>query len=173
MKGILNFLFFIVTVFVIIFLVSLLLPSKVTVTKSVDINATKEKVRDQIINFGNWKNWYPAFSDEKTTIINNPPSQNIVNSVTLKGQQDKSVTLNMVDTSQNIISINLQSSSSAKVSYQFFIIPKKNSQTQLTWNINTDLGWYPWRRIRGIFFDKFSGAQYESALENLRKALEK
>ncbi|HET7114891.1 MAG TPA: SRPBCC family protein [Hanamia sp.] len=172
MKNVLNFLFFIITVFVIIFLVSLLLPSKVTVTKSVEINATPERVRDQIINFENWKNWYPAFTDENITIIKNPPSQNILNSVTLKDRQGKNVTLNLVDSSRNIITINLPSSSSAKVSYQFFLIPKKNNQVQLTWNINTDLGWYPWRRIRGIFLDKFSGPQYEAALENLRKAIE-
>lgn len=172
MKGVLNFLFFIITVFVIILLVSLLLPSKVTVTKSVEINATPERVRDQIINFENWKNWYPAFTDENITVIKNPPSQNILNSVTLKDKRGKDITLDMVDSSRNIITINLQSSSSAKVNYQFFLIPKINNQTQLTWNVNTDLGWYPWGRIRGIFLDKFSGPQFEAALENLRKAIE-
>lgn len=173
MKGFLNFLFFIITVFIVIFLVSLLLPSKVTVTKSVEINATQEKVRDQVINFGNWKNWYPAFTDENIKVIKNPPSQNILNSVTLNDKQGKDITLDMVDSSRNIITINLQSSSSAKVYYQFFLIPKINNQTQLTWNINTDMGWYPWSKIRGIFLDKVSGPQYQAALDNLRKAAEK
>jgi hypothetical protein len=38
--------------------------------------------------------------------------------------------------------------------------------------VNVDLGWYPWKRIEGIFFDKFSGTQYESALEDLKSAAE-
>jgi len=52
------------------------------------------------------------------------------------------------------------------------LIPKSNNEHQLTWNINIDMGWYPWKRVQGILFDKFSGAQYESALEDLRKAAE-
>lgn len=172
MNRVFGFLFFIITVFIIFFLVSLLLPSKVTITKSVEINATPEKVRDQIIKFENWKNWYPAFTDENIIVVKNPPTKNILNSVTLSDKQGRSNTLNLVDSSNQTLDINLQSFSSAKVSYQFFIIPKNNNQTQVTWNINTDLGWYPWRRIRGIFMDKVSGLQYETALENLRKAAE-
>lgn len=172
MKRLLVFFLFIIVVFIVIFLVSMLLPSKVTVTKSVEINAMPENVRDQIINFEQWKNWYPAFSDENITVIKNPTSQNILNSVTLNDKQGKNSTLNLVDSSQNTIDINVESSSSAKVSYRFILTPKMNNQTQLTWDVNTNLGWYPWRRIRGIFLDKFSGTQYEAALENLKKAAE-
>ena len=172
MKRLLGFLFFIIAVFIVIFLVSFLLPSKVTITKSIEINATAEKVRDQILNFEKWKNWYPAFADENVVVTKNSSSQHILNSVTLADKQGNSNTLDLVDSSKQTINVNLESSSSAKVSYQFMLMPEANNQTQLTWNINTDLGWYPWRRIKGIFLDKFSGPQYEAALENLRKAAE-
>lgn len=172
MNRLLGFLFFIITVFLVIFLISLLLPSKVTITKSIEINATPKKVSDQIIKFKNWKNWYPAFTDENITVIKNQSAKNILNSVTLNDKQGRSNTLNLVDSSNHTLDINLQSISSARVNYQFFIIPKNNNQTQVTWNINTDLGWYPWKRIRGIFLDKISGSQYETALENLKKAVE-
>ncbi|MEO8819758.1 MAG: SRPBCC family protein [Ginsengibacter sp.] len=170
--SIFRFIIFIVFVFIVIFLLALVLPSKVTVPKSVDINASHDSVKNQIINFENWKNWYPAFKDENIAIIRNPPSKYILSSVTLKNNKGKNIVLNMVDTSGSKIIVNVESGSSTKVNYLFILIPKENNQTQLTWDVNIDLGWYPWKRIEGILFDKFSGAQYQSALDNLRKAAE-
>lgn len=168
----LKFLFFLLSVFVIIFVISLLLPSHVTVLKYVEINAPAEKVMKQIVNFDEWKNWYPAFKDENIKVIKNPSAINVLSSVTLKDVNGKSVSLNLVDTSQHLIDIQLQSLSITKVNYQFGLVSKINNQTQLTWNINIDLGWLPWKKIQGIFMDKFSGQQYQMALDNLKKAAE-
>jgi carbon monoxide dehydrogenase subunit G len=169
---IIRFIIFLLAVFIVIFLISLLLPSKVTVSKSVDINAPKEAVFNQIVNFEEWKNWYPAFKDENISIIKNPPAANTLASVTLKDTNGKSVTLLLVDTSEQTINIDLQSASSTKVNYQFILTPKVNNQTLLTWNVNTNLGWLPWKKMEGILLDKFSGDQCETALENLKKAAE-
>ena len=173
MKRLTGFLIFFISIFLVIGLLSFLLPSKVSLTKSAEINATSALVRDQITNFEQWKNWYPAFKDENITVIKNPPAQNILNSVTLKDKQGKNITLNLIDSNQNTIDIEVQSLSSTKVSYQFILNSKMDNQIQLTWNVNTSFAWYPWKRIEGIFLDKFSGDQYEAALLNLKKAAEK
>jgi len=170
--NIFRFIIFIFSVFIIIFLLALVLPTKVTVPKSVDINASYNKIKSQVINFDEWKNWYPAFKDTSTTIIKNPSSKNILSSVSIKNNKGKNITLNLVDTAENKIIVEVESNSSTKVNYLFLLIPKENNQTQLTWDVNIDLGWYPWKRIEGIFFDKFSGTQYESALDDLKKAAE-
>lgn len=169
---ILRFLIFLLSVLIIIFLISLLLPSKVTVAKSVEINASNEKIKRRITNFQEWKNWYPAFKDENISIIRNPPVKNVLSSVTLKDVNGKTVGLNLVDTNKQVINIELISSSSTRVNYQFVLIPKINNQTQLTWNVNLDLGWLPWKKIEGILLDRFSGPQYQEALENLKKEAE-
>ena len=168
----LRFSFFILAIFIIIFLISFLLPSKVTVAKSVEINASQESVREQIVDFKNWENWYPAFKDENITIIKNSSGKDNLASVTLKDKNGKMINLNLIDSTQNTIDIQIQSSSSTKVSYQFILTPKTNNQIQLTWNVNINLGWLPWKKIEGILMDKFSGPQYEAALDNLRKAAE-
>ncbi|MEO8822437.1 MAG: SRPBCC family protein [Ginsengibacter sp.] len=170
--GFVKFIIFILGVFIIIFLLALLLPSRVTVAKSVDIIASREKVKDQVVNFDNWGNWYPAFKDENISTLKNSESSNFISSVTLKDKKGKTIHLNLIDTANNRIDIEVQSGSSTQVQYEFLLIPKLNNQTQLTWNININLGWYPWKRIEGILFDKFSGSQYEVALENLKKAAE-
>ena len=167
-----KFLIFILGVFIIIFLLAFLLPSRVTVAKSVDVNASRDSIKNQIVYFEKWKNWYPAFKDENITIIKNSTSSKYISSVTLKDKKGKTILLNLIDTTNNEIIIEVHSASSTQVQYEFLLIPKLNNQTQLTWNININLGWYPWKRIEGILFDKFSGSQYEDALNDLRKAAE-
>lgn len=169
---IVKFIIFLASIFIIIFLISLLLPSKVTVSKSVIINATEEKVKDQIVNFEKWQNWYPAFENKEVSVTKNLPQANILSSVTLKNIKGKAIILNLIDTIKSTILIKVLSSSSTEVNYQFILTPKLNEQTQLTWNVNTTLGWLPWKKMEGILFDKLSGTQYESALDNLRKAAE-
>lgn len=167
-----KFILFLLSVFVIIFLISLLLPSRVTILKYVEVSAPLEKVENQVVNFENWKNWYPAFKDENIMVIKNTAAKGVLSSITLKDTNGKSVNLNLTDTSQHVINIQLETSSSMKVNYQFTIIPKANGQTQLTWNVNINLGRMPWKKIKGIFMDKFSGQQYQNALDNLKKAAE-
>lgn len=171
MKSAIVFLTFFLTVFVIIFLLSLLLPSKVTVAKSVEINGSREEVRNQIIDFDRWKNWYPAFKDKGISIVKNQSSNNS-NSVVLTDMKGKKITLILADSTHNEIEIKVESSSSTKVNYQFILTPKMDNQIELTWNINTQFGWYPWKRIQGIFLDKFSGDQYTAALADLKNAVE-
>ena len=170
--GFAKFIIFLLAIFIIILLLAFLLPSRVTVAKSVEINAPRQNIMKQIVNFDEWKNWYPAFKDENISVVKNKASADYISSVTLKNKNGTAIVLNLMDTSNNQIDIRVQSSSSTKVTYQFLLIPKLNNEHQLTWNINIDMGWYPWKRVQGILFDKFSGAQYESALEDLRKAAE-
>ena len=164
-----RFIIFLAVVFFFIFLVSLLLPSKVTITKSVLISAPIEKVQNQLTHFKQWENWHPAFKDEDVAIIKDSSKPN---SVILRSRKGKSINLTLVRSMPYAISVNLHSSSSSKVAYEFILTPKINNKIQLTWNINTQLGWYPWNRISGIFLDKISGVQYESALADLKKTVE-
>jgi hypothetical protein len=172
MKRVLVFLAFFITVFVVIFLLSLLLPSTITVSKSVEINASAQAVKQQITGFGQWKNWYPAFQDKNITVVQNPVSGTNLSSVSLIDTSGQKVTLILVDTTQNEIKIKVHSSSSTKVDYYFIMKHKADNQTELIWNVNTHLGWYPWKKIQGIFLDKFSGDQYVAALKDLKYAAE-
>lgn len=174
-----RFVIFLLGIFIIIFLLSLLLPSNVTITKSVDINAPREKIINQIIDFEQWKNWHPSFKNENFSITKNEHPPNTISSVTLHDSIGKSLTIVLVDTSKQTmptgrqaINMDLQSSSPIGINYQFVLIPKLSHQTQLTWNVIIHLGWLPWKKFEGILLDKFSGSQYENALNELKKAAE-
>ncbi len=169
----LRFIFSVLVILILIILAGLLLPSKVTVSKSTLINATQTRIDSEIQDFNNWKNWYPAFQNENVSVINNPAKPNILNSISLKDDKGKQLDLDLVESKPDTTSIILESQSTTKVNYQFILTSHSDGQTQLTWNVNTTLGWYRWEKIKGIFLDKISGPQYEAALANLKKASEK
>lgn len=172
MKRVIVFLTFIITVFVIIFLLSLLLPSNVTVAKTIDINATTETVKQQIIDFSQWRNWYPAFKENDITVAKDSVSDNNLSRAILMDANGKKMTFILADTAQNKISIKVNGPSSTKVDYQFILIHKSDNQTELIWNISVHMGWYPWKKIQGILLDKFSGDQYVAALKDLKDVAE-
>ncbi len=168
----LRFIFTILTILIVIFLASFLLPSKVTVSKSVLINASQDKVEKEIEDFNNWKNWYPAFQNENVSVISNPIKPGFINSVSVTDTTGKISYFDLVSSGRDTINI-IATQSSTKINYQFILTPHIDGQTQITWNVNVLLGWYPWEKVKGIFLDKIAGPQYEVALLNLKKAAEK
>jgi hypothetical protein len=55
--------------FIVITLLSLLIPSTVKVSRTTLINnTTSAKVLDQVVNLSNWKNWHPVFKNSDTNV---------------------------------------------------------------------------------------------------------
>src|SRR5664279_1695215 len=86
-------LFFIAVFILLAFLclITVFLPSKITVSRSVLINAKENKVAQQIDDFKNWKNWYPAFQNKNISV--NISQQNDTSFVTLTNENRKKISL--------------------------------------------------------------------------------
>ncbi|WP_202552176.1 SRPBCC family protein [Ginsengibacter hankyongi] len=166
-------LFFIAVLILIGFLclITVFLPSQITISKWVTINANDNAVATQINDFNNWKNWYPAFQNKEITV--NISEQDNKPVAILTNENKKEISLSLLKSSpENIIVLVAEEKGNTKT-YQFVLLPNGTGQTQLTWNVNMQLGWYPWRKFAGIFLDKVTGPKYEAALQNLKIAAEK
>ena len=151
--------------------ITVFLPSKVTISKSVLVNANAMAVAMQINDFKNWKNWYPAFQNKD---ISADISQRGDTSFAILTNEDgKKISLTLLKSSAENINILLSGENGRGKNYQFILIPNGEAKTQITWNVNVDFGWYPWNKFAGIFLDKVSGPRYEAALQNLKVAAEK
>ncbi|HVZ96172.1 MAG TPA: SRPBCC family protein [Chitinophagaceae bacterium] len=168
MRKIQFFLVFIGFMALLFWVVTLFLPSKITVLRSVDIHADETRVAVQISNFSNWKNWYPAFSDSNVTIAiyrrNDTSFASLINK-----ESNKKATLALLKPGTDSIQVLLPGDNE---DYLFAIRPDGNGETQVTWFINLDLGKYPWKKFAGMFFDKANGAKYEAVLNSLKKYIE-
>ena len=164
---------FFIAVFILLAFLSLItvfLPSKVTVSKTILIKANENEVALQIANFENWKNWYPAFQNKNVTV--KTFQKNDTSFAAITDEKQRKLLLVLLKSVPGNIDILLSEENKNKVTYQFILLPHGTGQTQLTWNVNTTLDWYPWKKLAGIFLDKITGPQYEEALQNLKATIE-
>ncbi|MEP6951510.1 MAG: hypothetical protein ABI863_19625 [Ginsengibacter sp.] len=152
-------------------IVTLFLPSKITVSKSILINANEAEVAGEIGTFKNWKDWYPAFQNQNIVITTS--QKNDSSFVTLTDERQRKLSMCMIKPMPENIDILLFAENKNNITYQFNFFRDRTGQTLLTWNVNTTLPWYPWKKITGIFLDKVTGPQYQQALQNLKAAVEK
>lgn len=152
-------------------IITIFLPSKVTVSKSIRINATEAEVAREIKFFENWKKWYPAFQNRNIAVTISQKGDSSF--VTLTDEKKRKLSMTMIKSGPENIDILLFAENKNNIAWQFILSPDHTGQTELTWNVNTILPWYPWEKITGIFLDKVTGPQYQEALENLKIAVEK
>lgn len=129
-------------------LISLFFPSKVRISKAIDINTSKEKLMPFLEDTMQWKKWYPGADSALLlpTITEVTDSSVVARSTMLNGRS-------------GITGWNLYPSSAP------------NTLT-IQWYMDFKLGWLPWEKFSGLLLEKRYGPLMEKGLENLKKLLE-
>ncbi len=163
-----------IELFIVITLLSLLIPSNVKVSRTTLINnTTKGKVFEQVDNLSNWKNWHPVFKSGERKIIFYPPS--ITGEPTtckiLYGSKTADMRITYADS--NLIKFTLKPENENDIQNEIIIstIPQQ-ANVQVEWRAFNKLKWYPWEKFYGIFIDKLTGPGYEESLKGLKDYLE-
>ena len=149
-------------------LLSLLLPSKITITKSVGVNAPTAEVHDYMSDLGNWPEWFLPMEDSSMNISYEDENS----SVTIRDNKGKEMKLEKMPSATDTINIALITPSATRVFYQVILIAQNEYNTQIIFNVNTYFKWYPWEKVKGIFLDKMSGPMYQKSMYQLEKAIE-
>lgn len=164
-----------VGLFIIITLFSLVIPSRVRVSRAIVINNTNSaEVYRQIGHLENWKNWHPVFTIDSAKLYRNVPAIAGKDSTfhILHHQQDINISLISADTTT--IKFLLQAKGENDIDNEIVITPLRTQQSVMVeWRAKTKLHWYPWEKVYGIFIDKLTGPGYEDALNGLKKFIEK
>jgi len=164
---------FVIPVFlllVFVCLITVFLPSQVMVSKTITINADQETVAAEIRDFNNWKNWFPLFQDKNISVHIRQNHDTAYAILTAANQ--KKLVFTLINASSEHINIILSGANNASENYEFILKTNANGETHITWNVNTKLKWYPWKKLAGVFMDKIKGPQYEAVLQNLKAASE-
>lgn len=158
-----------ISLFSIITLFSLLIPSSVRISRAVVINnADAAAVYNQIIPFENWKNWHPIYTTDSATFNRDSKGADFH---IIHRQQDIQLLLQKADS--NSIQFLLQTKGANDVQNEIVIHSLPSQQAvQVEWRTITRLNWYPWEKFYGIFLDQLTGASYEGALNGLKGFLE-
>jgi hypothetical protein len=144
--------------------ISLLLPSTINISRSIEIFTSKENVLQNISDTDKWKYWI-ANKDSVPVCTNNIASNKLFSMGSTKAW--------IVNSNDNQIIANWQVNTGPIVSSEFKISEKEGTNNViLEWNFIQKVKWYPWEKFALIASEKGFGDFMEACLENLKRHCE-
>ena len=133
--------------------ISLFIPSKVNISRAVNLSGKAGDILNFIKDTSKWEQWYPAFDTLKASGTK----------ILITGSTDSSVTAEFSnDKAKKIIRSTWQT------------IPYAGSDSiTLQWSMHFKLRWYPWEKLGSLLYEKSYGQNMELALNNLRRMANK
>lgn len=130
--------------FIILYLMSLLIPSHVRISRAINIEAPEKKIYPWVSDLKNWEKWNEMVNDKIEVSLVAADS-------------------NLITTSWKYKDRTVNSS---------FRLEESANITVVQWYFDFRLKWYPWEKFGSITFDKQFGAPMERSLINLKKLVE-
>ncbi|PWV51439.1 SRPBCC family protein [Chitinophaga sp. S165] len=164
---------------VLIFLISLLLPSKAIVERSGVIDAPLPIVYSEINNLNTWPEWNPwAAPGVASNIEYSNPAVGQGAYYTWSGMQQEKPVSGKVFIRESAPSkgvfYNMEFNAMKPISAAFDLKPSVDGKgTVIRWRLETHLGLLPWWKLRGFLADKLTGPQLEDGLTKLKSICEK
>lgn len=161
---------------VVVVAVGFLLPEKVTVERSILINAPPDKIFAFISDLRNFPSWSPwAAIDPNTKYTFEGPDRGVGQRMkwTSANQNVGSGSQRITDMTQDEdvkIALDLDTMGTANVTYT---LTPDESGTQFTWGFVADVGANPFMRWIGLMFNRWVGNDFERGLASLKEILEK
>ncbi|MBX3256899.1 MAG: hypothetical protein KF862_22370 [Chitinophagaceae bacterium] len=153
----------------IIFLISLLLPSVVQVSKSVLVNVPKDSITATLLRIEDWKKWSPFLQDSalQYNIVsgskaNWQAADGTVNSIALNKYGSDSI-LAVIHSGDKVV---FNSGFTVKSSAD------NKNVSKVEWWMIEELKWYPWEKFYGLFSESFKETYVENSLEMFRRYAE-
>lgn len=155
-----------VFLFLLMLFISMLMPSAISVSRVIDINAPADSVYNAVTDLSKWKLWlenYVSTGDILKTDALGKVTQLKVNTTTIA----------IIATTAKTIKTIWQAGNGQPLSGTFDVISHEGSSiTTLHWQFNQKLKWYPWEKFAAIASDKTLGPFMEKSMENLKKLVE-
>jgi hypothetical protein len=141
----------IVTIFIIITLISLMIPSQIRISRATNL----PNQRDHIFSLlKDEPRWHPAYSDSASA------------------RQMQQLNKVLVEQTDSSLVYSLQQTGRKKVinAWKLYGTPASDSLT-LQWYMDFQLSWYPWEKFSSLFYENTYGMMMEAGLVNLKKRL--
>ena len=129
-----------IVIFIVLFLISLIIPSTVIVSRAINIEADKKKIYTLVADTSNWIKWNELKND-RIHVEMLPSDSNLIHTGWTYGG-------NMID--------------------GYFKLQKIADVTVVQWYFEYHLKWYPWEKFGSITFEKQFGPPMESSLIKLK-----
>ena len=148
--------------FAVVTAISLLFPSTVIVSRTVNISAPRDSILPLVNNMHNWKRWIQGMDQSSVKIVSNTEADMSGTKVVINGVSDTSIT-SLWQNKQGKWMIS---------SIQIFA-DSLRSTTIVNWQFEQQLHWYPWEKFASMMNEKIMGPMMETNLSRLKRLAEK
>ena len=151
-----------VALFLVILLISLLLPSHIRVSRAIDINARPGKIYPLLADMQQWGKWNEYIRAYHNKVAGSDMLKSDETAVFITGRQDSLVTTDWQQPSGN------------KFGSGFALFSNAGDQghTTVQWYFDFHVKWYPWEKFQSIVYDQQLGPVMEKSLDELKKLAE-
>ena len=156
-----------ISLFLVVLVISLFIPSHVRISRATEIIAPVDSVRSLLNNPRNWQAWYPNLDgseiyQENGVVRGVSSRRNGYRKLVLDSLSDSEIrTLYIVEGRKPVTSgWTLHPSSVPRV------------VVTVQWYMDFRLRWYPWEKFASLVFEKSYGPMMETGLANLKKLAE-
>jgi hypothetical protein len=154
----------VLVLFVILSLISLLMPANVRLLRSVTIYAPKNSIQLQVSKLENWPNWQTFLKEPslKFTVATNGQSA-------YWEKNGKRHVVRKMESALNESAFVFSVNGSQSMEYYFSLLEIGGAENvQLQCAISLHTRWYPWERFSGLLFEQAAGPGIEAALQDLK-----
>jgi hypothetical protein len=152
--------------YILLTLIGLMMPSSVTVLRSVDINAPVDSVRFYTNDPAHWRLWIngadTSYYKQLTASTTEKNSKFILGTYTVTVLQNDPKYI-----------ISAWQGQYTKEQLNRLELYYNNTGTTVNWSFQEQLNWYPWERLGAMLYDNVYGPSMEASLANLKKVCEK
>lgn len=154
----------IISLFLLITIFSLFIPSRVIISRAIDIKASPVNVMPLISESENWKYWYPGADTMKTFYRDRMPKGYVL-------QQDPPQYIEIDDRQMGYVMARIHRGKKNDIISTWELITSPQ-QTTVHWSLRFELSRWPWHKFSSLFFDKVYGSQLQEGLTRLKSAAE-
>lgn len=155
---------------IVIFLLSLPLPSHLNVSKSVLVDRPAATVLTSLNNLQDWKYWNPLLQDS-STLYEFEGAKKV--SWRAKDGKLNSIELQPYSRDSLYALISTDNRPAFKSGFNVSDNTDGGTHTKIEWWIQEDLGWFPWEKFYGLFSESLKESYLENSLYSFKQHLEK
>jgi hypothetical protein len=155
--------------FLVIWGLSLLIPSHITLSKAINIKAPADSISLMISNPLNWKYWYPGMDSALPYIENGVVKGMVIN----RSDSTHPVYLALEKVEKGRTTALFTGRNMKPVLNTWRTIEHQGSDSlTLQWSMDFDLRWYPWEKFASLALEKTYAPKMEQGLTDLRKKVQ-
>ncbi len=155
--------------FVLIFLFSLMFPSDVRISKTINMKVDQQVLLHHIKDLKQWKTWNPAWQQMDEKDISILDSANGI----VSAMRVNNTSIKITGITKDEILMQYSGGKKNNVYSGIHTIQYPQSDSLIVqWYMDFKLKWYPWEKFSSLLYEKMYGEQMKMGLENLKQLYE-